>query len=143
MVLVCPSSPGGVCVCVAGLACLAFSTGGRTSGIVRVPGPEETQARDVTQDPLAECGHIGRGARWLVWWRSLQNVLRNVMTASLQCFDMPETDFPFCSGCELRPQNIRSVLHCFVSQCSVKFTLLHDARPTGMCVPTRARQPIV
>ena len=27
------------CVCVAGLACLAFSTGGRTSGIVRVPGP--------------------------------------------------------------------------------------------------------
>ena len=28
------------CVCVACVACLAFSTGGRTSGTVRVPGPK-------------------------------------------------------------------------------------------------------
>ena len=30
--------------------------------------------------------------------KALQHVLRNVMAASPQCFDMPETDFPFCSA---------------------------------------------
>ena len=28
----------------------------------------------VRSDPLAQCGHAGCGARWLIWWPSLRNV---------------------------------------------------------------------
>ena len=51
--------------------------------------------------PLAQCGHTGRGARWLVLVAEPANVFKETSWRPVRSvFDMPEIDFPFSSACE-------------------------------------------
>ena len=98
MAQVCPSCPGvcvrrwfGVsafawCECFLGSCVLSLGVGALPSRLVDVPaalcecrGHSKHSGELIRRDPLAQCGHTRRGARWLIWRPSLPNVPRNVM----------------------------------------------------------------
>ena len=98
MVPVCLSSPG---VCVRrwfGVPCLLdWWTYQRHCASARAkPNTAESCLR---RDPLS-VGTTGAEPDGLFGGRACKKVLRNVMASSPQFFDMPETDFSFCSDCK-------------------------------------------